>query len=127
MNTELNFGLEEHQMGSGSNGGSTSVTDDRLYQTWSAVFVNGNPKGSLMVRMSNVENQVENTAKNLEEIRKGVEALPGRLLLGLSILLALLALFQFLVPSIRKSLGMAQSDTPPTLSDNQHAINPAIY
>lgn len=82
---------------------------------YSAVFVNGNVRGSLMTR----------TARNEEDIQRildNVAALPKTILTYLLIAGALLVVLQFLGPSIRKAMGMAFSVSPQVVaSQSQNA------
>lgn len=92
--------------------GEPCITDKELGQlndVYTAVFINHHANGSLMARMSNVEREQEEYRQNLEEIKIGIDGLPKKLLLWLSILVALLALFEFLTPSIQKKLNMSEN------------------
>jgi len=79
---------------------------EKVNQTWGAVFLNGHPKGSLMVRMSNVENTQANMDEKVDDLKKSFDQMGNKILLWLSIAVALIALLQFLGPSIRKAIGL---------------------
>lgn len=80
-------------------------------KAYSALFVNGHPRGSIMTR----------TARNEEDIQRildKVDKLPNTILTYLLIAGALLVILQFLGPSIRKAMGMASRTPDTTLSEN---------
>jgi len=74
--------------------------------------VNGHQKGSVMVRMSNVEGQVEAFDEKLDRLQETLDTLPKKVLTWLLIIGALIAVLQFLGPSMRKVMGMAASRAP---------------
>lgn len=83
-------------------------------QSWSngdaafrSIFINGHPNGSLMVRMANAEEKLAAQNHMLQEIKDGIDKLPKKLLLWLSILAALIVILEFLGPSIQKTLKIA--------------------
>lgn len=97
----------------------------KLHSVYDAVFVNNHENGSLMARMTRVEDELisqkEEYREDIEDIKKGLKDLPKKLLLWLSILIALITLFNFLTPSIQKKLNMTEV-APREVS--QHAVIP---
>jgi hypothetical protein len=92
---------------------------ERFQEAYEAVFINHHEKGSLMARMSNVEESQRETKESLKAIEEGIEALPGKLIKWLTILLMLLALFEFLAPSIKKQMGLADAAHQTTLESTE--------
>jgi len=93
-------------------------------EAWNSIFVNGNPKGSIMVRLSKIELEQEKTETSLEKLQRAIEELPGRLaktiLLWLSIAVALIALIEFLGPSLRKTVGLALTHSTEIVAQADH-------
>jgi hypothetical protein len=107
--------------------GEPCITENQIDQydrTFSAVFINGHPKGSLMVRMAKIEDEQEHQDEMLKEIKQGIDDLPKKLALWLTILATLIVIFQFLVPSIQKRLNM--TELPPSHEISNEAIIPPM-
>lgn len=88
-----------------------SALEEKVEQSWSAIFVNGHPKGSLLVRISNVEAGLDSYEKNtdakLDDIKKSVDELPKKMLTWLLIIGALIGILQFIGPSLRQGRACA--------------------
>jgi hypothetical protein len=90
------------------------ISDEQLRnfeKTFSAVFINGHPRGSVMVRIANIESQQANQDEKLDEIKKGIDDLPKKLFIWLSILTLFFGLVTFLAPSLRKAMDLSQAPT----------------
>lgn len=92
-------------------------------EAWNAIFVNGHPKGSLMVRMARTEDNQEGMEKKIDRMQETLDDLPSKLgkmvLLWLSIAVTLIGIMQFLGPSLRKTMGLAENPQP-TLAESAH-------
>lgn len=80
-------------------------------QAYTALFVNGHPKGSVMVRMAAIEKEQETMNETLQRIEKGIDDLPKKLLTWLLILSTFIAIVEFLGPSLRKTLNISEEHT----------------
>lgn len=80
---------------------------DDVKQVYGAIFVNGHPKGSLMVRMASVESKADSIDQQFIELKTSIDRLPRTILTWLLIMTALIGIFGFLAPSLRKMIGMA--------------------
>lgn len=89
-----------------------------------AIFINGHPNGSIMVRLANVEERQDAQDKSLKRIEDGIEAMPKKLFLWLSILVVVLTIFQFFIaPALRKDMNLGEL---PTHELSQDAKNPPL-
>lgn len=105
----------------------TCKFEDRIesgVEAYRGLYINGHPNGSIMVRMSKVEEMSETNEEVMREIKKSIDDLPKKLVIWLTILTLLIAIFQFLTPSIKKSMGMARIEGP-TLSQ-ETALPPSF-
>lgn len=92
---------------------------DEELNAYKAIFVNGHPKGSLMVRMSNVEIRQDGIDNQVQELKESFDNLAKKILTWLLIAGAVISLLQFLGPSIRKSVGMNESSIPATVARSE--------
>lgn len=103
----------------------SEIVDQRGAHAYNAVYVNGHPNGSLMVRMAKVEERSEAMEDGIHEIKVAIDQMPKKLLIWLTIIATAIAIFEFLAPSIRKSIGMADI-APVAQSTDATAGQPVI-